>query len=182
MAVFAKRGIAAARPSEVAEEAGVSEATVFAYFATRQELVLAVIGEVERLYLEIDRHFLEDTTLPVWQAIHSLARTFADSVDRYPDHARVFLDWGNTMAPEIFASFLAFQEQVITMLTRTLRRGRRDGSVAPDIDAADAARLGFASAQMLIQMKLVGKSRRQIERFLNSLTRALVGQPRVAEK
>lgn len=44
--VFARRGIGAARPTDVATDAGVSEATVYVYFPTRDDLVTAVLDVV----------------------------------------------------------------------------------------------------------------------------------------
>ena len=48
MQVFARRGLGAARHAEVAATAGMSVATVFVYFPTRELLVKAVLDEVAR--------------------------------------------------------------------------------------------------------------------------------------
>jgi AcrR family transcriptional regulator len=42
---FARQGLAAARTSDIADAAGVSHGTVFAHFATRDDLLIAVIEE-----------------------------------------------------------------------------------------------------------------------------------------
>ena len=47
ISVFAQRGIGRASHAEIAERAHVSVATVFNYFRTREELVDAVLSEVE---------------------------------------------------------------------------------------------------------------------------------------
>jgi AcrR family transcriptional regulator len=47
LAVFARRGLGEARHAEIAAEAGVSVATVFVYFPTREALVDAVLDEVD---------------------------------------------------------------------------------------------------------------------------------------
>ncbi len=43
--LMAERGIAATRTIDVAERAGVAHGTVFVHFATRDDLVTAVVGE-----------------------------------------------------------------------------------------------------------------------------------------
>jgi AcrR family transcriptional regulator len=177
MGVFARRGLGLGRPAEVAAAAGVAESTVFVYFPTRQDLVRAVVGESERLYLEMDRAILEKSGLPASEAVSKLARSFADSVDSHPHHARVFLDWSNAVGDEIFPRYLAFQEAVIQMLTATLQRGLAEGCVAEDVNPDDAARLIFSAAQMVVQMKLTGQHSARIDRFLRSVTRAGIGQP-----
>jgi TetR/AcrR family hemagglutinin/protease transcriptional regulator len=136
-----------------------------------------VVAEVARFYLEMDRRFLEEADLPVPETIVALGRAFAESVDSHPDHARVFLDWSNSVGDEIFPRYLAFQEQVIAMLTEALRRGRENGFVAVDVIPEDAGRIVFAAAQMVVQLKLTGTEASRIDRFLISLTRAAVGHP-----
>ena len=56
--VFARRGIGASRPTDVAKEAGVAEATVYTYFASREALVAEVLDEVARYYEELIRSAL----------------------------------------------------------------------------------------------------------------------------
>ena len=46
IAVFARRGLGRAGHAEIAERAGVSVATVFNYFNTREDLVDAVLTEI----------------------------------------------------------------------------------------------------------------------------------------
>ena len=176
MGVFARRGLGSGRPAEVAAAAGVAEATVFAYFPTRQDLVHAAVGESERLYLEMDRTFLEESGLPAPEAIFNLAQSFADSVDSHPHHARVFLDWSNAVGDEIFPRYLAFQEAVIQMLAAVLQRGLAEGCVAEDVSPDDAARVIFSAALMVVQMKLTGQPGAKIDRFLRSVARAGMGQ------
>ena len=168
MHVFARRGIAAARPAEVADAAGVSESTVFVYFATRDELVCAVLDEVERFYMEKNHRFLSELAIPAPASILRLGATFADSVDSHPDHARVWLDWSNSVGDTIFPRYLDYQERVIEMVTSTLRRGWAEGAVSQDVVPEDAARILYSSAQMVVQMKLTGQSQDHVNRFLIS--------------
>jgi TetR/AcrR family hemagglutinin/protease transcriptional regulator len=177
MRVFAHRGIAWARPAEVAAAAGVSESTVFVYFITRDDLVAAVLDEIERFYMEKNRHFLAAAPFPAPQAILQLGAAFAESVDSHPHHARVWLDWSNSSGEAIFPRYLDYQEQVIRLVTSTLQRGRAEGSVAADVIPEDAARILYGAAQMVVQLKLTGSSAATVGRFLVSATRAVIGCP-----
>ena len=53
LAAFAEHGVARATHSHVAERAGVSVPAVHSYFRTRDDLVAAVLSEVEAYLLEI---------------------------------------------------------------------------------------------------------------------------------
>src|SRR5262245_6016768 len=48
--VFARRGLGRGGHAEVAEQARVAVATVFAYFKTREDLQVAVLAEVARTF------------------------------------------------------------------------------------------------------------------------------------
>jgi len=175
--VFARRGLSNARPAEVATKGGVSESTVFAYFATRDELVQAVLDEVARFYMQNNTRYLQEQTSSVPATILALGVAFRDSVDSHPDHARVWLDWSNSVGEAIFGRYLDFQERVVELVTSTLVRGRAEGSVAEDVDASDAARMLYMAAQMVVQLKITGNPSREVNRFLVSATRAVVGRP-----
>lgn len=174
--VFARRGIAWARPTEVAEAAGVSESTVFVYFPTRDDLVQTVLDEVERFYMRNNERYLGDSATPVPATILGLGAAFSESVDSHPHHARIWLDWSNSVGDAIFSRYLNYQERVVQMVTSTVQRGQAEGSVADDVIPQDAARILYMSAQMVVQMKLTGKSPQDVLRFLISATRAVVGR------
>ncbi len=46
--VFAQKGFHEATISEVAQEAGISEATIYEYFSSKEELLFSIPGETER--------------------------------------------------------------------------------------------------------------------------------------
>jgi len=177
IAVCAQKGIGRARPIEVASAAGVSESTVYAYFQTRSEMIQAVLGEVEHFYMENNERFLAGSDIPVPELILGLGAAFSESVESHPDHARVWLDWSNSIGEMIFSRYLEYQERVVQLVTATLQRGRVDGTVANDIVAEDAARILYMSAQMVVQLKLTGRPSNDVNRFLISTTRAVIGRP-----
>src|SRR5215510_2353636 len=75
--VFARRGLGEARHGEIAKEAGVSVPTVFFYFPTRNELVNAVLDEVERFYIELAEQ-AHRRDLPAQQILLQHAVAFAE--------------------------------------------------------------------------------------------------------
>jgi TetR/AcrR family hemagglutinin/protease transcriptional regulator len=170
--VFARRGLGAARPADVAAEAGVSQPAVFVYFSSRPALVAAVLGEVERYYLAMlrDAHRRDGSARDV---LLSIARAFAASVDGAPAHARIWLDWSTAMREELWPRYLRFQRRVLRLLAATIARGQRDGTVALRAHPEDAARLMYAAAYAVLQMKLDAEPGPRIERFLGSVVDAV---------
>ena len=172
--VLARRGLGGASHTDVAREAGVSVPAVFVYFATREDLVSAVIDDVARLYLGMADRSL-GTQAPVPEALLAFARNFAESVDEQADHARVWLDWSTAIRDELWPRYLEFQERVVSVLAGVIRRGQREGSVARSVQPEDAARLFVGAAYVVSQMKFTHRSGAQLERLLHSLVRATVG-------
>lgn len=169
---FARRGLGAVRHADVAAEAQVSLPAVFFYFRTRQDLVGAVLKEIERYYLAM-LHGAHRGDAPARDALAAVARAFATSVDTHPDHARVWLDWSTAMREELWPHYLRFQRRVLRLLASTIRRGQEEGTVVRSVDAADAARLLYHAAYAVLQMKLDEEPAARIERFLASLVDAV---------
>ena len=97
LAVFAENGIARATHSQVAELAGVSVPAVHSYFRTRDDLVAATLGEVDR-YLDGITETLE-RPVPPYDALVELGRTFVQEAETDPDMIKVWLDWSKITPP-----------------------------------------------------------------------------------
>jgi TetR/AcrR family transcriptional regulator, hemagglutinin/protease regulatory protein len=172
--IFARRGLGEARHAEIAKEAGVSVATVFFYFPSRSDLVQAVLEAVERFYRDMaDR--VHSLPLPAPRILLEHGLAFAVSVDTHPDYARVWLDWSTAIRDEVWPRYLAFQEYVVKVIEKTIRRGQREGDFAADVDPEDNAHFMFGSAHMIAQMKFTRQSPAKVERFLHTLVRIAIG-------
>jgi TetR/AcrR family hemagglutinin/protease transcriptional regulator len=172
--VFARRGLGEARHAEIAKEAGVSVATVFFYFPSRSDLVQAVLEAVEHFYRDMaDR--IHSLLLPAPRILLEHGIAFADSVDTHPDYARVWLDWSTAIREEIWPRYLEFQEYIVRVIEKTIRRGQREGDFAIDVDPEDNAHFMFGSAHMIAQMKFTRQSPEKVERFLHTLVRIAIG-------
>lgn len=174
MRVFARRGLGAARHAEIAREAGVSVPAVFFYFPSREELVTAVLDEVDRFLMDMaERIHASDRPAPEILLEH--ARAFAASVDTHPDYARVWLDWSTAIREEIWPKYLDFQERMVAIIAETIRRWQNDRGIASDVDIEDDARLMVGSAHMVAQMKFTRVPPEKLEHFLRTLVSAALG-------
>lgn len=167
--VFARDGLGQGRHARVAAEARVSVPTVFVYFPTREALSFAVLDEVARFILQDVVAPLQSTPGAVPDRLCATAVAFADSIDTHPDHARVWLDWSTALRADVWPRYLEFQERVIGLLKPTLEQGCRDGTLDPDLDCDDAARLLVGSAHMIAQMKFTGRDAGRVRHFVETI-------------
>jgi len=170
--VFATRGLGAARHADVAAEAGVSLPAVFFYFETRERLVAAVLDDVARHYLGMIAEALA-LDVPPRERLLAVARAFAESVERHPDHARVWLDWSTAVRDELWPRYLRFQTRVLQALTRTIRTGQRRREIRSDVAAGDAALVMYGAAYVVMQLQLRGATPARIARFVRNLMAAV---------
>jgi TetR/AcrR family hemagglutinin/protease transcriptional regulator len=174
MRVFARRGLGAARHAEIAKEAGVSVPAVFFYFPTREELVTAVLDEIDRFLMEMAQQ-IHASDRPAPEILLEHARAFAASVDTHPDYARVWLDWSTAIREETWPRYLDFQERIVEIIARTIRRWQTERGVASDVDIEDDARLMVAAAHMVAQMKFTRVLPEKLDHFLRTLVGAAIG-------
>lgn len=179
--VFARRGIGAARHAEIARDAKVSVPTVFFYFPTREMLVGAVLEEVARFYTEI-AETIHDQHRPAPEIILEHLRAFADTVTTHPDHTCVLLEWSTALRHEVWPLFLKFQEKIIAMIARTIKRWRMETASQRDPYAEDDARMIAATGYVLVQMKMADSPASRIESFLQTLVRETVGEAKASAK
>ena len=179
MRVFARRGLGAARHAEIARVARVSVPTVFVYFPTRKALVRAVLEEVARFFTEM-AETVHSKSEPAPDLILRHLRAFADAVDTHPDHTRVLLEWSTALRDEVWPLFLRFQEKIIALIGRTIRRWRLETASDRDAEAEDDARMIAATGYVLVQMKVAKLPNARIERFLHTLVRDTLGEAKAS--
>jgi TetR/AcrR family transcriptional regulator, hemagglutinin/protease regulatory protein len=179
MRVFARRGLGAARHAEIARVARVSVPTVFVYFPTRKALVRAVLEEVARFFTEM-AETVHSKSEPAPDLILRHLRAFADAVDTHPDHTRVLLEWSTALRDEVWPLFLRFQEKIIALIGRTIRRWRLETASDRDPEAEDDARMIAATGSILVQMKVAKLPNARIERFLHTLVRDTLGEAKAS--
>lgn len=160
--LFAERGIGEAKHADIAKRTGVSVATTFVYFPTREALIDAVLDDVAERNLsvfdEVDPSGLGPAELLKALAEHALRRTEQDR-----PATQVYLDWSTTFAPRIREKFLDCQDIILSRITDIL------AAAAPERQkgrgARDDARILLAASQMLTVMKLDGLPKERRDRF-----------------
>jgi TetR/AcrR family hemagglutinin/protease transcriptional regulator len=153
--------------------------TVFVYFPTRKALVRAVLEEVARFFTEM-AEAVHSKSEPAPDLILRHLRAFADAVDTHPDHTRVLLEWSTALRDEVWPLFLRFQEKIIALIGRTIRRWRLETASDRDPEAEDDARMIAATEYVLVQMKVAKLPNARIERFLHTLVWDTLGEAKAS--
>lgn len=150
--IFARRGIGRGGHTEIAELGGVSVATVFNYFKTREALVDAVLEEIEGFLLNLaDSVYSQHEDDPV-EAIQAHLRAFLQACEEHPSYIKVWLEWSASVRDETWPKYLAFQNKLLDLITKQVDKGLRMGILEPGLAPRERARWALGNAQMLVSM------------------------------
>lgn len=149
--IFARRGIGRGGHTEIAEAGGVSVATVFNYFKTREALVNAVLDEVECYLLGLAEATYSQTENPV-EAIQVHLRAFLNACEERPAYIKVWLEWSASVRDEIWPRYLEFQNRLLDLITGQVDKGIRSGLLEEGLPARERARWALGNTQMLVSM------------------------------
>lgn len=175
LAVFARLGIGRGSHAEVAREAGVSVATVFNYFPSRENLVEEILRQVD-LYLSEMVAKTGQPGLSAPEALHNLVLAFASAASTHPEIIRVWLEWSTSIRDETWTKYLDFQERVIEALCQVIKQGKSEGTVAADVDPEDAARIVVGDAHMVALMHFSRRAT-NMNRFLRHMIESALKIP-----
>jgi AcrR family transcriptional regulator len=133
--VFADRGFAGTRMSDLADAAGVAHGTVYTYFDTKEEVLLAVLAAVRE-----DLHAA--MTLPtVHDPVARIEGANRAYLDGYRSHAQLLRVAQEAAAGDgRFADVLReLRDTHVRRVASAIRKLQAEGVAAPDVDAHTAA-------------------------------------------
>lgn len=171
--VFANRGIGRGGHTEIAEIGGVSVATVFNYFKTREALVEAVLSEVESYLLSLAESVYAEVDNPL-EAIFTHMKAFMQACEDNPNYIKVWLEWSASVRDETWPSYIDFQNKLLDIITKQIDKGIKTGVLEQGLAPRERARWALGNAQMLVSMIFdpAGKPRgmeKMVERGLHHM-------------
>jgi len=149
--VFAARGIGRGGHTEIAEMGGVSVATVFNYFNTREDLVDAVLNEVEVQLLALAEEIYSQDDEPL-DAIQNHIKAFLEMCESNPAYVKVWLEWSCSIREDIWPQYITFQNKLLEMIAKQIDKAIKNGNLAPGLAAPERARWLLGNSQMLVSM------------------------------
>jgi AcrR family transcriptional regulator len=151
---FRERGFEATRVQDIVEAVGVSQATFFNYFPTKQAILEAQAAYTQDLYDALLRHELERTSATVAQRLDQITRVLA-----------TYLESDRTTSALLVArTRLFFGEQADTarsrrshdLLAALFVEGQARGEIDPRLDADQLAELYIAQFMLTASNWLTG--------------------------
>ena len=132
--IFARRGYAATRIEDVALEAGVAKGTIYIYFGSRGEILLAAFESFEQQLMAGVRSALE-TNEPALQRLRAVVRTVLESMEAEPELARIVLDFwaAGAFEGEARIDFGRVYAEYRHIMANLLEEAKREGSVRRDL-------------------------------------------------
>lgn len=149
--VFSRRGIGRAGHTEIAQLSGVSVATVFNYFNTRETLVEAVLNEVETFVIKLSIEALKKGSTPE-ETLEACITTFLDACHQHPDYIKVWLEWSSSVREDTWPLYLAFQERLLEIIRVQIEHAISKDLLATGLPASDRARWALGNLHMLVSM------------------------------
>lgn len=149
--VFSRRGIGRGGHTEIAEMGGVSVATVFNYFKTREALVEAVLEDVEKYLISLAEKVYAEEDDPVL-AIRSHIKAFLHACEENPAYIKVWLEWSASVREETWPSYLEFQNKLLDMIAKQVDKGIKKDLMEAGLAPRERARWALGNAQMLVSM------------------------------
>ena len=145
--VFARRGFQAASVDEVAEAAGFTKGAVYAHFASKEDLFLAMLDErFEDRIAEI-RAVLSDEHEPTEQA-REAGEGFMAYMDADPRWAPIFFEfWAHAVRnPEVAGKLVSRYRVLRAAVADAIGRRGCEVGLEPPIPLDDIAAMTFAMA------------------------------------
>ena len=180
--VFSECGYQRATMAQIAEAAGVSEATVFTYFAGKRELCIQVITH---WYDELSRELERD--VPTLPNVHAKLRHVvrAHLVTLLADGSgmcALVLGEGRAAEPELSEAIATCKRRYTAPLMDALSVGQAQGLVRPDMPLRLLRELVYGSMEHVLWDAIASAKRPDIDATAEQLTELLWSalQPRDA--
>lgn len=138
--VFARRGIGRGGHADIAEIAQVSVATVFNYFPSREDLVEAVLTDVEQHF----SRFLTDNinpNLPVKANLEALSLQLIDIVLDDTQWIKIWFEWSTSTREDVWPLFVATHTQHQAFFRDLFANAISSGELSNDHKPGNIAKL-----------------------------------------
>ena len=154
--VFARNGLAAARITDIAAEAQVSQGLVYHYFSTKEALFVEIVEGALRGAADLAANARQQTG-SAWQRLEYLCGQMLDGVRHEPEYVLVILQgFTSSAAPEAARAAIAeYGRQTFGDIVGLIGQGQAEGSVAPG-NPAELAIVLTACIQGLALARLQG--------------------------
>jgi AcrR family transcriptional regulator len=149
---FSRDGFHATTTADIVRESGVSQGTLYLYFATKEDIVVALADDRHQgeAFLSALAQSEPDPVQGLLLMIELYGKSLID--ERRLDQRRVGIQgWSEALRnPRIHASAVEGLSSVREAIARLIEKGQRTGQIRPDLDSDAMARILIAVFQGLV--------------------------------
>ncbi len=158
--LFARKGFKETAMAEVSELSGVASATVFYHFASKEELLLAILKEVKEAILQKFEHYRRDHQFEngyhaVRGAISYYLGLAAEMEDEFLLLHRHFLYQLAEVNPVCRNHLEEIYNCLVDIIERSILAGREDGSIG-GVEAHKTALILFSTVDGMVRFNTYG--------------------------
>jgi AcrR family transcriptional regulator len=143
LAVFARRGFHGTTVEDIAQEAGIAKGTIYLYYTSKQEILIAIF----RRYIDAMLDFVDgllDSALSVSEILAEFVKRQIDMIREEPDLMRVLSRRSLLALSDGDERMLEFQRYLLDRIATLLERGKKLGEMrALDVRIAACAMLAL---------------------------------------
>jgi TetR/AcrR family transcriptional regulator len=157
--VFARSNYRAATIADVAAEAGISEALIYKFFASKKAIFLEILRHMSEQIVSAweDEQDREENAA---RALRNMGMTYYQRMIRHPDQLRVQFQAISEVSDKAIAGQLREDHRnYMRSIARVLRRGMRQGTIRNDLDVTALAYLFNGAGILMNMMRLLGFER-----------------------
>ena len=139
--VFAQENYYGATIAKIAEEADISEPTIYLYFKNKKELFIAVIEDCASFQLNALKQIidnaddLKDALVNLIREEYNFITKVTPDIEKIMNMARIIND------PDIKACMLKFNSNVHELVKENIEKGMEAGVIRDDVDSGALSRI-----------------------------------------
>lgn len=172
--VFGEKGYYNATISEIAREAGVSEATIYEYFGSKEDLLFAIPGEITNMaveFLEAMSPYIKGAENKIRAIIYGYYNLYKDN----PDYSSlVLLDLKHNRNFMETESYQAVRRSA-GLILQAIHEGMEEGEFREDIDPYLVRSMLLGTIEhIFFRWHLKGREQ-ELENFVDPLMEVIMG-------
>lgn len=148
--VIAEKGFFQARVAEIAERAGVADGTIYLYFKSKEQILMAAIDSAFATFFERARSEVKDPSLPPNQRLRRLCQLHLETLGSNRNVALVFQTELRQSARFLAQFSHTSLVEYFDLIRAIIREGQATGQFRPDISDKIAANCFFGAIDEMV--------------------------------
>jgi AcrR family transcriptional regulator len=172
--IFAKSNYKSTRVSNIAKEAGISEAAVYKYFPKKEAIYLEILEHIFRRVVTVwEEEYQTKENIP--DLIRSMPQMYFSRMINHPDELKLhFQAISEVDVPAIADRLHKDHEYYLGFFRKILQKGIREGSIRKDIDIESVSWIFDAIGVIMNIARLLKFDKEFDQKTISNMTEMLI--------